>query len=82
MKKVTFKSTGIYRCEVTTRVEGGQWVVKESTQKMVVVGKTRKLAIVILGRDQHAHLKYSMLLDCAHGRNENIQGNFGKNNSV
>ena len=47
LKKVTFKSTGIYRCEVTTKVEGGQWVVKESTQKMVVVGKTRKLGQIV-----------------------------------
>ena len=40
LKRVTFKSTGIYRCEVTTRIgPKGRIQMKESFQKMIVVGK-------------------------------------------
>jgi len=62
LKKVTFKSTGIYRCEVTTKVEGGQWVVKESTQKMVVV-ELPDSTPVISGSDPRKSLKAGDILN-------------------
>jgi hypothetical protein len=52
LKKVTFKSTGMYRCEVTAVVrkkgsegypEIQEFVMKESINRMTVVGKNLKV---------------------------------------
>ena len=56
MKKVTFKSTGMYRCEVTAvvrkkGVEGypeiQEFVMKESINRMTVVGENQKVLLLV-----------------------------------
>ena len=61
LKRVTFKSTGVYRCEVTSRVRQietrnrgyerqrytpDNFRMKESINRMIVVGKFRKAYVV------------------------------------
>ena len=61
LKRVTFKSTGVYRCEVTSRVRQietrnrgyerqrytpDNFRMKESINRMIVVGKLRKSYVV------------------------------------
>ena len=63
LKRVTFKSTGVYRCEVTSRVRQietrnrgyerqrytpDNFRMKESINRMIVVGKFRKGYVVYL----------------------------------
>ena len=54
LKRVTFKSTGTYRCEVTAIVRTGKgfgisgFVMRESINKMVVVGMNKCVPILLL----------------------------------